>query len=189
MRLTIGILALQGDFELQRKVLENLGQSTTTVRYPHQLKNCNALIVPGGESTTMTMQISSNGLSDSIKEFAENHSIMGTCAGAIMLSQNVDDDRVNPLQIMEIDSKRNSWGRQVHSFQSDVILSFDQKKAFVATFIRAPKLTIRNEKIEILARYNGEKILVTDGKHLAASFHPEIGDDYRVHEYFIKLIK
>ena len=96
---------------------------------------------------------------------------------------------VTPLKIMDIDSKRNSWGRQIHSFHSKVSLSFDPKRTFMATFIRAPKITTSNENIEILSQYNDEPILVTDGKHLATSFHPEIGTDYRVHKYFINLIK
>jgi len=185
--LIIGILALQGDFDLQRRVFENLGQKTILIKYPEQLKQCDGLVIPGGESTTMSLHMRSTGLFDPLWYFAESHPIMGTCAGAILLSRGVEDPRVRPLQIMNIDCRRNSWGRQVFSFQEEISLSFDAEPPFLATFIRAPKFRPTSDNIELLAQLNGEPILVKDGHHLAVSFHPEIGSDYRIHEYFMGL--
>ncbi|NQU68727.1 MAG: pyridoxal 5'-phosphate synthase glutaminase subunit PdxT [Candidatus Marinimicrobia bacterium] len=187
--MTIGILALQGGFDLHRHVFENLGQKAVLIKYPDQLQDCDGLVIPGGESTTMTMQMHSNGLFDSIYEFSQSHPVMGTCAGAILMGNDVDDPRVTPLKIMNIECQRNSWGRQVFSFQSEILLTFDPDESFYATFIRAPKMIPSDEKIEILAQFNGEPILLTDGNHIAASFHPEIGTDYRIHEHYLRLLK
>ena len=149
---------------------------------------CDALIIPGGESTVISKMIKYNNLYNHLIEYAENHSLYGTCAGAILMAQKLDDDIVENLKLIDVEMMRNAWGRQIHSFTANVKLSFS-KNLFKAKFIRAPKVKVVSKNIEILSEYNKEPILLRNKYHLISSFHPELGDDMRVHEYFIKMIK
>jgi len=181
----IGILALQGNFLQHAEMVSNLGETPVLIRYPEDLKKCRALIIPGGESPTMSMQIDRNGLRTPLKVFAETKPIMGTCAGMILLSSSENTKNMTPLRIMDFTVKRNGWGRQVHSFSDNLNLHFDKDKQFEGTFIRAPKISNIGKNINVLAEYNGEPVMLKNTIHLVCSFHPEVGHDYRIHQYFI----
>ena len=184
----VGVLALQGAYQKHIDMLQALGVAALTVRYPHELDDCSALIIPGGESTTISLLIQKNGLYQPIKAFAENHPVMGVCAGMIMMATEVDDDRVTPLGLLPFKALRNHYGRQVHSFTTDIKLDFDSKgPAFPAIFIRAPGVDKLSEEVEILARHNNddEAVILSKGHHLALSFHPELTDDTRIHAYWL----
>jgi len=137
MNNTVGVLALQGAYQKHVESLSRLGVKSRLIRKPSELENCDALILPGGESTTISLLLQENGLYEPIKAFAESHPVMGVCAGMIMMASDVDDNRVTPLGLMPFKALRNFYGRQVHSFTADVKLNFDSK-TFKAPFIRAP---------------------------------------------------
>ena len=185
----VGILAIQGDFSLHRESLDDLGAESIYVRSSSDLKKCNSLILPGGESTTMSLLLSRYKLDKSICDFSTDHSIFGICAGSILMSKKSYDSRIENLDIIKMDSLRNAWGNQIDSF-SDYIdfkssLNIDK---FNATFIRAPKFKNIDSSCEVLATYNSEPVLLKNKMHFAASFHPEIGNDTRILEYFLNFI-
>lgn len=184
----VGVLALQGAYQKHIDMLHALGVPAHTVRQPHELDDCFALIIPGGESTTISLLIQKNGLYKPIKAFAENHPVMGVCAGMIMMATEVDDDRVTPLGLIPFKALRNHYGRQVHSFTTGIELEFDSNgQAFPAIFIRAPGVDKLSDDVQILARNNNndEAVIISKGHHLALSFHPELTDDTRIHAYWL----
>lgn len=184
----VGVLALQGAYQKHIDMLRTLGIAAKTVRQPHELDGCSALIIPGGESTTISLLMQKNGLYEPIKAFAENHSVMGVCAGMIMMATEVDDDRVTPLGLIPFRALRNHYGRQVHSFTTEIELDFDSKgPAFPAIFIRAPGVDRLSTDVQILARNNNhdEAVILSKGHHLALSFHPELTGDTRIHAYWL----
>jgi len=181
----IGILALQGNYEQHKNILKALEVNTNYVRYPEELDKCDGLIIPGGESTTMSIQIKRNGFRNVLVEYSTKKPILGICAGMIMLSSKNNSNNVEPLGLMDFSVKRNSWGRQVASFSGQLKLKFDNSKDYDGIFIRAPKISRIGKNIKIMATYNDEPVMITDGKHYACSFHPEIGSDYRIHSYFL----
>ena len=184
----IGILAFQGDFQLHQKILDKIHVSSILIKDINDLKNIDALIIPGGESTVISKMIIKYGFLKELIEFAKNKSIYGTCAGAILMSSSVDDKRVEPLKIIDVESIRNAWGRQIDSFSVNINLKFDSTKVFSATFIRAPKFICTNKNVQVLSSFKDNVVLLRNTKHLISSFHPEIGLDTRVHEYFVKMI-
>ena len=121
-------------------------------------------------------------------EFALAKPILGTCAGMIMLSTSMPRANMSPLNIMDFQIERNAWGRQVNSFSANINLNFDENRSFHSVFIRAPKISTIGKDIHVLATFDGEPVLLSDGMHIASSFHPEIGEDYRIHEYFINQV-
>jgi 5'-phosphate synthase pdxT subunit len=186
----VGVLALQGAYQKHIDMLHTLGVPAHTIRQPHELDDCSALIIPGGESTTISLLIQKNGLYEPIKAFAEHHPVMGVCAGMIMMATEVDDDRVKPLGLIPFKALRNHYGRQVHSFTTDIQLDFDiSGKAFPAVFIRAPGADNISSDVQILARKKSndkdEAIILNRGHHMALSFHPELTDDTRIHAYWL----
>ena len=184
----VGILAFQGDYKLHEYILHKLNVSTILVKYIEQLEGIDALIIPGGESTVMSKMIYENKFGLSLKEFSKNKSIYGTCAGSILMSSLCEDSRIKPLSIVGVQAIRNAWGRQIDSFCDDIKLSFSKNNKFVATFIRAPKLKLIDKNLKVLSFYKNEPILIRSNKHLLSSFHPEVSNDTRIHEYFIKMI-
>ena len=180
----IGILALQGNYHQHKKVIDILGIQNTFIRHANELDKCDSLIIPGGESTTISKQIDNNNLRNILTEYSTTNPIMGTCAGMIMLSSSVPTDNMMPLNVMDFQVERNAWGRQIHSFSANIDLEFDRDRSFHTVFIRSPKISKISRDIEILSMYNNEPILLSDGMHLVSTFHPEIGNDYRIHEYF-----
>ena len=181
----IGVLSLQGNYQKHIDMLKSLNIKTIKILYPYQLDECNALVIPGGESTSISLLIKKNGFTNKIKEFAKKKSILGTCAGMILLSSNKKNKNLSPLCIMNFTVNRNAWGRQIDSFKNTINLTFDDSKNYESFFIRAPKVELYDDSIKILATLNNEPVMLTDGVHYACSFHPELGNDKRVHKYFV----
>ena len=174
----VGVLALQGDFEAHRRILEGLGATVAEVRVPADLEGLDGLVMPGGESTTMTLGIEREGLAEPLRAFhAAGRPIFGTCAGLIML------DREH-LAIMDIVAARNAFGRQVRSFEEDIDLGLEGGPVR-AVFIRAPWVREAGPGVEVLAEVDGHPVAVREGSVLAISFHPELSGDARVHEAFL----
>ena len=184
----IGILALQGNFIQHKKFVDKLGVQNMLVRHPNEIDKCDALIMPGGESTTISRQIDNNKFRKKIIEFALAKPILGTCAGMIMISSSMPTENMSPLNILDFHIERNAWGRQVNSFSANINLNFDQNRPFHAVFIRAPKISNIGRDVHALAAFDGEPVLLSNGMHIVSSFHPEIGEDYRIHEYFINQV-
>lgn len=188
----IGVLALQGDFAEHIAMLKRLDVEALEVRLPEQLKSLDGLIMPGGESTTIGKLASDFGLIEPLRAFAQSHAIWGTCAGAIFLSKDVS--RHQPLlELMDIKVARNAFGRQVDSFEADLDIPELKKatgtdKPYHAMFIRAPIIESVYGQAKILASVaDGRIVAAQQGHLLATSFHPELTDDTRFHEYFLSL--
>lgn len=186
----VGVLALQGDFSKHAEVLRLLGVEVVEVRKPADLDLCDGLIIPGGESTVIMRQLDFIGMRQSLIEFARRKSVFGTCAGLIVMSQQVQDSSINPLSLLDITIERNAFGRQVESFQASISLEFIEghRKVFPAFFIRAPRIRSQGNDVEVLAVFENEPVLVRQGRHLGASFHPELTADPAVHRYFLDMI-
>jgi len=186
----IGILALQGDFIEHIKVIQKLGAQTVSVRQPEQLEGLDGLIIPGGESTTILKLMHSYNLFQSIKELAEsNLPIMGTCAGMVLLAKKVSNPDMNTLSLMDIEVRRNAFGRQLDSFETKIAIPLLGDELFPAVFIRAPLIEKAGADVDIIGRLPDNSIVATrQGNILALSFHPELSDDSRIHRYFIDLI-
>ncbi len=184
MNKTVGVLALQGAYQKHVESLARLGVSARLIRQPSELDNCDALILPGGESTSISLLLQTNGLFEPIKFFAKNHPVMGVCAGMILMASDVDDERVTPLGLMPFKALRNFYGRQLHSFSDDIKLNFDNK-TFQAPFIRAPGIKKLSPEIKVLATHKNETVMISKDKHIALSFHPELTDDTRIHKYWL----
>lgn len=178
----IGVLALQGDFEAHRAALARVGAEGIEIRTASGLESIDGLIIPGGESTTMLKLIDEERLFEALKEFGVRKPVFGTCAGAILLAAEV----VNPVQeslgLMDFTIERNGYGRQIDSRIAGIEL--DGRNA-EAVFIRAPIIRRVGPETKILARYEGVPVLVEQGKHLAATFHPELSGDEQVHRHFV----
>ena len=188
----IGVLALQGDFIEHIKVLHHLRMETIEVRLPKDLRKADALIIPGGESTTIGKLAETYGLIRSLRGFALQKPVWGTCAGMIFLAKKIDTSQPL-LGVMDIEVERNAFGRQVNSFQADLVvpeLNNGIRKPYPAVFIRAPKIVKAVGKAEVIARLpDGTAVAAREGKWLATSFHPELTKDNRFHEYFLGLVK
>ena len=189
MKLRVGVLALQGAFREHRQVLEKLGCEVLEIRKPEELDHVQGLIIPGGESTTMG-KLLAYGLGDKIKELSKkDFPIFGTCAGMIVLSKDIENSDQYRLNLMDIKVKRNAFGRQVDSFETDLDIPALGNKLVRAVFIRAPYVSDIKPNVGILAEYEGKKVFVRQGNMVASAFHPELTDDYRVHQYFLDIIK
>lgn len=183
----IGILAVQGDFEAHAAMLNQLGVETTEVRTPADLQGCNGLILPGGESTTQLQFLQEEGLAETIQQFAaRGGAIFGTCAGAILLANEVRNPNQDSLKLLDMTVLRNGYGRQV---ASDVVSgpSKLKKEPLEMVFIRGPIIEHAGPDVEVLAEYAGKPALVQRGHIMAATFHPELTDDTTVHEHFLSL--
>ena len=186
----IGILAIQGDFLLHKVALDKLSVESLYVRDRNDLIHSDALILPGGESTTMSLLLNKYGLFESIKNFAKHKSVFGTCAGAILMSSDSNDSRIKNFKFLDVQSNRNAWGSQINSF-SDYIDLIDDKlfsKKYYATFIRGPKFSDINKDCTVLGYHNAEPVLIRNDKHLISSFHPEISEDLCIYKYFLNML-
>ena len=184
----IGILALQGDYARHQHSLDLLGAQSTLVRLPTDLIELDALIIPGGESTTMDIVIDRFELREPLIEFGRSKPVFGTCAGMIMLSTEIENNisNVTPLGLMDMTVGRNGYGRQVHSFEADVDADLaGEHCGLTATFIRSPRVTHLGSEVEVLATYENNPVLVRQNNLLAASFHTELDDDTRLLAYFL----
>ena len=183
----VGILALQGDFAAHGAALERAGAQAVEVRSAEQLKDVDALIIPGGESTTMLKLIDWEHLFEPLREFGQTHPVFGTCAGAILLATEVTNPAQQSLALMDIGVERNAYGRQLDS-RIARLAPEGIEGDLEAVFIRAPIIRRVGEKAKVLARYDGDPVLVEQGRHLVATFHPELTSDSRVHELFLEKI-
>ena len=186
----IGVLALQGAFIEHIEVVRELGAEALAVRLPHELDGLDGLIIPGGESTTMLKLMESFSLTQPIKELARaGLPLLGTCAGMICLAKKVDSDTVEPLAAMDMIIKRNAFGRQIDSFETNLVIPVLGDKPFRAVFIRAPFIGEEGPQVEILARLpSGIAVAARQGSLVTSAFHPELSDDLRFHQYFLKLV-
>jgi pyridoxal 5'-phosphate synthase pdxT subunit len=188
---TIGVLSLQGAFRAHIQALTDLGVAARDVRTPVHLEGVDGLVMPGGESTTMSRLLTSSGLFDQIKARAsEGMPIFGTCAGMILLATEVLDGRPDQRSFGAIDLsvQRNGYGRQLDSFETELdVAGLDAP--FHGVFIRAPLVTATGDAVEVLAAHEGVPVLVRQGLVMAASFHPELTADNRLHERFIELVR
>jgi 5'-phosphate synthase pdxT subunit len=175
----IGVLALQGNFREHAAMLRQLGAEPVEVRKPDQLEGLDGLLVPGGETTAIMRLVRLYGLEDAIREFARP--IFGTCAGMILLDRN-------HLGVVDLEVTRNAYGRQVASFEADLELA-GEDEPLRGVFIRAPRVSEAGPGVEVLAKLDGEPVLLRDGRVLVASFHPELTSDTRVHERFLDLVR
>ena len=192
----IGVLALQGDFELHRKALDDLGRPALDVRTPAQLARVKGLIIPGGESTTVGKLLVSSGLAGAIVKRVHkgNLSVFGTCMGVIVMSKRVENRHKDQfsLNLLDITVARNAYGRQVDSFEVDipirgVFCNGSGRDAFHAVFIRAPRILETGPGVEVLAEFEKQPVFIRQGRILGATFHPEVITDTRIHEYFCQL--
>lgn len=187
----VGVLALQGDFHEHEAVLKRLKVSTKQVRLPEDLEHIDRLIIPGGESTTIGKLLVLYSLLEPIKEIAKKGMpVWGTCAGAILLAKHIAEGRKDQpaLELMDITAHRNAFGRQVDSFETDISIPKISSEPFHTVFIRAPILSDPGEDVDVLGIVEDGKIVAAkQGKLLATSFHPELSEDTRLHEYFLTL--
>jgi 5'-phosphate synthase pdxT subunit len=186
----VGVLALQGAFARHADAVAALGAEPLLVRTPAQLDDVDALVMPGGESTTMSMLLESSGLFDPIAErLADGLAVLGTCAGMILLATDVLDGRPDQRSFGAVDLvvRRNGYGRQVDSFEADLPVS-GLDAPFHAVFIRAPVVESTGPEVEVLAAVDGRPVLCRQGTATVAAFHPELSDDLRIHDQFLKEI-
>lgn len=190
MRQRVGVLALQGDFEAHRRAVERAGAEAVLVRTERELEAVDGLIIPGGESTTMLKLLRDEGLFELLREFGRRRPIFGTCAGAILLAREVSHPEQESLELMDIAVERNAYGRQLDSH----VARIQPEEEFLrragggeleTVFIRAPVIRRTGPGVRVLARHRGDPILVEEGQHLAATFHPELTADDRVHRLFL----
>jgi 5'-phosphate synthase pdxT subunit len=189
----IGVLDLQGDVSEHtgafRRALAEAGLSEgseiITVRRADQIPSCDGLVIPGGESTTISRLLDKNGMRTPLEEFRGG--IFATCAGLILLAKGVPDPRVKPLGLLDIDVERNAFGRQKDSFEVDLVVK-GLATPFHAVFIRAPAISRIGNGVEVLADIDGAPVAVRQGKHLGLCFHPELSGDTRLHREFLRKI-
>jgi pyridoxal 5'-phosphate synthase pdxT subunit len=177
----VGVLALQGDFEAHAKMIRALGADAREVRVPADLEGLDALIIPGGESTVMTLGIEREGLAEPLRKLAAAGTpVLGTCAGMIMLDRN-------HLGVLDLTTQRNAFGRQVRSFEADIDVQGVQGGPMHAVFIRAPWVAEHGPEVEILGRVEEHPVAIRQGNVLAVSFHPELAGDARLHELLLAM--
>jgi 5'-phosphate synthase pdxT subunit len=184
----IGVLALQGDFDAHRRRLEELGAEVVLVRKPEQLEGLDGLVIPGGESTTFLKLLGETGF-EKLREFVRSRPTFGTCAGAILLASEVISPAQKGLGALDATVQRNAYGRQVDSsIRKGICRIGGSESPLEMVFIRAPKFQRLGQQVEVLASESGDPVLVRQGKVMAATFHPELSDDKRVHQAFLDLV-
>lgn len=187
----IGVLALQGDYEAHRKAVERAGATAVEVRTAKELESTDALILPGGESTTMLKLLELEGLMAPLQEYGRRKPMFGTCAGAILLAKEVQSPAQASLGLIDITIERNGYGRQIDSriVKLEPETGAGLEDGFEAVFIRAPIIRRTGKDVRVLARYAGDAVLIEEGKHLVATFHPELTADPRMHALFLEKVK
>ena len=186
--MTVGVLAIQGDFDAHRRRLEQLGATVVLVKKPEQLDQVDALVIPGGESTTFLKFLEQQGFKDKLRDFVRAKPTFGTCAGAILLANEVLNPEQESLRAIDIAVRRNAYGRQVDSFIAESATTLGDSPLEMV-FIRAPRIERVGPGVEVLARQANDPVLVRQGKVLVATFHPELSEDKRVHEAFLDMAK
>ena len=186
----VGVLALQGDFEAHAKALERAGAEPVLVKTPEDLEKVEGLVIPGGESTTMLKLIDETGFRQPLTDFASQKPVLGTCAGAILMAKEVSNPAQFSFGAVDLTVERNAYGRQIDSrvatLEPDEEFSKRAGKGRMeAVFIRAPVIRRTGPGVRVLAEYQGDAVLVEQGKHLVATFHPELTSDPWVHQLFL----
>lgn len=181
----VGLLSLQGDFERHREALLPLGAEVLRVSLPEHLAGLDALILPGGESSTMLRLLDATGLRAGVERFVREKAVLGTCAGLILLAKGADRLPAPTLGVLDITAERNAWGRQVHSFSGAVDVA-PLAGPFDGVFIRAPRITRVGRGVEVVATLAGEPVGVRQGRVAAFTFHPELTPDPRLHAWFLR---
>lgn len=186
----VGILALQGDFEAHSKALRRAGAEPVLVRTAEDLQHIDGLVIPGGESTTMLKLLDFMNLKQPLREFVRDKPVFGTCAGAILLAKEVENPAQESLGAIDLTVERNAYGRQLDSRVAKIKPEADFEKRtrsgdLEAVFIRAPIIRRTGPAVRVLAQYEGDPVLVEQGKNLVATFHPELTQDSRVHKLFL----
>ena len=188
-KMKIGVLALQGGFQEHIHHINELGYDGVLVKTVEDLKNIKALIIPGGESTTMGKLIKVTGLLSPLKEMIKNGlPVWGTCAGMILLAKNIDGETVTHLGVMDISVTRNAYGTQLDSFSTQIKLDEVDSNPLDLVFIRAPYVSEINNSVNVLAKVNNNIVAVRENNMLATSFHPELTSNTSFHKYFLKTI-
>jgi pyridoxal 5'-phosphate synthase pdxT subunit len=181
----IGVLALQGDFDAHRRRLEQLGAEVVLVKKPEQLDEIDGLIIPGGESGTFLKLLGEAGF-EKLKQFVQVKPTFGTCAGAILLANEVENPKQSGLGVLDIRIRRNAYGRQIDSSIREGRLG---REPIEMVFIRAPKIERVGPGVEVIATEGNDPVAVRQGRVMAATFHPELSEDTRVHESFLNLVR
>jgi 5'-phosphate synthase pdxT subunit len=186
----VGVLALQGDFEAHQRALERAGAEAVQVRTADQLENLDGLVIPGGESTTMLKLLNYMDLKEPLRRFAQKKPVFGTCAGAILLARDVTNPAQESFGVVDMTVERNAYGRQIDSRVATIEPDAEFQRrvgegGMEAVFIRAPIVRRTGPEVNVLAAYDGDPVLLEQGKHLIATFHPELTDDPRVHKLFL----
>lgn len=182
----IGVLALQGGYEKHARALAKVGAQVSEVRTAEELRAVDGLVIPGGESTTMLKLLDREGLFEPLREFGAQKPIFGTCAGAILLATRVENPEQPSLGLVDISVRRNAYGRQLDSRVARI--TGEGFGDLEAVFIRAPIIKSAGADVKVLASYDGDPVLVEQGQHLVATFHPELSDDERIHQYFLRKV-
>ena len=180
----IGVLAVQGNYNMHSDILEQLGIDPILVRYPNQLDSLEGLVIPGGESTTMTKLMNRIDFFSPIKSFANYYPVLGTCAGLILMSEKVVDTELDTLGLLDVQIERNGYGRQIYSNTVNVDVDLNNiNYSLPASFIRAPRIISYGQSVNILAMYDDTPIVVKNDRHMGISFHPELDNISILHEY------
>jgi 5'-phosphate synthase pdxT subunit len=186
--MTIGVLAIQGDYEAHKARLEQLGAKVILVRKPEQLDSIDAIVIPGGESSTFLNFLAEEGFLDKLREFVRTKPTFGTCAGAILLAKDVENPPQLSLGALDIRIRRNAYGRQIDSSIREAQTKLEGGPLEMV-FIRAPKIVTTGKNVQILASSGDDPVLIREGNIMAATFHPELSPDTRVHAEFLKLVR
>ena len=182
----VGVLALQGDYEKHARALERAGAQVSEVRTALDLEAVDGLVIPGGESTTMLKLLERESLFETLREFGRRKPVFGTCAGAILLAAKVENPEQASLGLVDISVWRNGYGRHLDSRVRQI--EAEGFGALEAVFIRAPIIRRTGPNVHVLASYKDDPVLVEEGRHLVATFHPELSGDDRVHAYFLRKV-
>jgi 5'-phosphate synthase pdxT subunit len=189
--LQVGVLGIQGDIQEHLRIVENLGHRAIWIKNPEQLDSIQALIMPGGESTTMIRLMKVFSLWDRVKNKVHSGMpVFATCAGMVILSESIENyPHQETMGLLPVRIERNGYGRQVDSFETEIEIPYiENDRQLLAVFIRAPRIIGTHGSVDILATYKNDPVLVEYKNILAASFHPELTDDTRIHEYFLRKI-
>lgn len=181
----VGVLAVQGDFEAHQRALQRAGATAVQVRTSADLEQVDGLIIPGGESTTMLRVLDEEGLLEPLRQFGASKPVFGTCAGAILLASEVLHPPQRSLGLMDLTVERNAYGRQIDSRIASIEVEGQPAEA---VFIRAPIIRRTGPETHVLAEYLGAPVLVESGRHMAATFHPELSNDVRIHQRFVEKV-
>lgn len=188
MSVKIGVLALQGAVSEHVRALELSGAEVVTVKDVRDLDGVDGLVLPGGESTMMRRLMDRYGLFEAIKRFADQKPVFGTCAGLILMAKQIEGRQGPHLGLLDIDVKRNAFGKQVDSFEADLEIK-GISESYNGVFIRAPYIKSAEENVDVLATFEGHIVACREGRFLACAFHPELTDDPAMHSYFVHMVE